>query len=340
MVVRGNTSAQRPLSRLPKSHLHIHADGSYPRGAVNDLAAKRGVVAPRPPEQFGNTDEFFEEYAAICQLPADLADLAALSQALVVEEATHGVAYLEVGVEPQMYAPRLGSLDDILAAMIDGYRGGSEEVGIEVGCMVGVNTDQPVSLADEVAEAAQRRAGDGVVAFGTAGFVEPAGLSRFRPAVARARASGLRIVSHAGQVGGAESVREALDELQPDRIAHGINAVRDQSVLDRLASEGVVCDVCVTSNVLLGMVPSYEEHPLPRMLQAGVRVTLNADDEYWFGSSIVQEYERARDTFGLTDEQIAEIARTGTRRTGMSEKTRRVMLDGITAWLGDGDSAS
>jgi adenosine deaminase len=98
--------------------------------------------------------------------------------------------------------------------------------GVEVGCMVGVNTDHPVKLAEEVADTAVQFAGDGVVAFGTAGFLEPAGLARFRPATQRARAAGLNIVAHAGQVGGPDSVVEALDELEPDRIAHGINACR------------------------------------------------------------------------------------------------------------------
>jgi adenosine deaminase len=336
MVVNDRPPAPRSLVRLPKSHLHIHADGSFPRVAVRELAERRGWVAPQPPDKFDDTENFFTQYARMCDLPADLDDLTSLSKALVVSEATHGVAYLEVGIEPQMYAPRLGSLDDILGAMVKGYREGADETGVEVGCMIGVNTDQPVSLAEDVADVAVRRAGDGVVAFGTAGFVEPAGLWRFRPSVDRARASGLKIVAHAGQVGGPESVVEALDELNPDRIAHGINASRDHAVMNRLASEGVVCDVCVTSNVLLGMVPSYEEHPLPLMLEAGVPVTLNADDEYWFGSSIAEEYERARDIFALSDEQLARIARAGTNRTGMAEMTRRSMLVGIDTWLRGG----
>jgi adenosine deaminase len=232
-----------------------------------------------------------------------------------------------------MYVPRLGSLRDVMAAMIAGYREGEEVAGVEARCIVGVNTDHPVELAEEVATVATRFAGDGVVAFGTAGFIEPAGLSRFRPAVERARGAGLLIVAHAGQVGGPESVVEALDELEPDRIAHGINAARDPSLLERLARERIVCDVAVTSNVRLAMVPSYEEHPLPRMLDAGVLVSLNADDPYWFGSSIADEYTVARERYGLSDEALAAIARASASRTGMSDERRRAMLAGIDAWL-------
>jgi adenosine deaminase len=325
---------ERSTTSLPKAHLHVHADGSYPRPAVRALAERRRMEPPEPPGTFEDTDEFFRRYARMCDLPADLDDLTELSYSLVASEAGRGVRYLEVGIEPQMYEPRLGSLDDILAAMIAGYRGGAAATGIEVGCMVGVNTDHALALAERVNDAAVRRAGDGVVAFGTAGFVEPAGLSRFRPMVDRARGVGLRVVAHAGQVGGPESVIEALDELRPDRIAHGINAARDPAVLERLANDGVICDVAVTSNVLLGMVPSYEEHPLPRMLAAGVHVSLNSDDEYWFDSGVDHEYALARDRYGLSDEELAAIARASTERTGMTEPTRRELLEGIDAWLG------
>jgi len=325
----------RSTTLLPKAHLHVHADGSFPRHAVQALASRRGLTAPEPPGGFEDTEEFFRRYATMCDLPAELDDLAELSRALVVSEAEHGVRYLEIGVEPQMYEPRLGALDEILAAMVAGYRAGAAATGVEVGCMVGVNTDHPLELAERVADEAVRRAGDGVVAFGTAGFVEPAGLARFRPLVDRARAAGLTIVAHAGQVGGPESVLEALDELAPDRIAHGINASRDPSVLARLADEGVVCDVAVTSNVLLGMVASYDAHPLPVMLDAGVRVSLNADDEYWFASGIDREYALARDRYALTDDTLAEIARSSTERTGVSDATRREILAGIDAWLAE-----
>jgi adenosine deaminase len=327
-------AGSRPLGSLPKSHLHLHLDGSFPRAWVADLAARRGLPFT-PPDRFPDTDEFFRRYLEVPALVPSLDELAAGCRALVESEAAHGVVYIEPGVEPQLYSPRLGSLDDVLVAMWDGFRDGARAVGVEVGCLVGVNTDFPVEVAEEVALAAAVRAGDGVVAFGTAGFVEPAGLHRFRHAVGVARSAGLRIVCHAGQTGGPESVVESLDELEPDRIAHGVNAARDPTVMDRLADEGVVCDVALTSNVSLGVVPGYEQHPLPRMLDAGIPVTLNADDELWFGSSIVREYEIAREVFGLDDERLASIALAGTTKSGASEPTRDRWKAGVGAWLSE-----
>jgi adenosine deaminase len=286
-----------------------------------------------PPDGFPDTDEFFRRYMEVPALISSLDELSAGCRMLVESEAANGTVYMEPGVEPQLHSPRLGSLEDVFSAMWAGFRDGAQATGVEVGCMVGVNTDFPVTVAEEVAAVAARRAGDGVVAFGTAGFVEPAGLGRFRGVVERARAAGLRIVCHAGQTGGPESVSEALDELRPDRIAHGVQAARDGGVLRRLAGAGVVCDVALTSNVRLGVVPGIEDHPLPTMLEAGVRVTLNADDELWFGSGIDHEYELARDVFGLDDERLAGIALSSLDATGASDDCRNRWRSGVASWL-------
>ena len=318
---------------LPKPHLHLHLDGSFPRAWVAGLAARRGIQLSLP-ASFESTDQFFGRYLEIPALIRSLDELADGCRALVESEAANGVVYLEPGVEPQLYVPRLGSLDEVFSAMWEGVQEGSRATGIEVGCLVGVNTDFPVEDAEPVADLAARKAGDGVVAFGTAGFVEPAGLHRFHRVVEQARLAGLVVVCHAGQTGGPESVVEALDELRPSRIAHGINAARDPAVLRRLAGEGVVCDVALTSNVRLGVAVSYETHPFPRMLQAGVPLTLNADDELWFGSSIVKEFELARDQYGLTDEQLGRIATSALHATGASQSTVERWHGGAKAWLG------
>jgi adenosine deaminase len=323
----------RSLSGLPKPHLHVHLDGSFPRVWVAGLAARRGIRLP-PPDSFESTDEFFRRYLEIPALIGSLDELAHGCRALVESEAANGVVYLEPGVEPQLYVPRLGSLDDVFTAMWEGFQEGSRATGLEVGCLVGVNTDFGVEDAEPVADLAARRAGDGVVAFGTAGFVEPAGLSRFRRVVEQARSAGLRVVCHAGQTGGPESVVEALDELRPDRIAHGIKAAHDPSVLRRLADEGVVCDVALTSNVRLGVVPGYGAHPFPKMFEAGVPVTLNADDELWFGSSVVEEFELAREQYGLTDEQLVSIATSALHATGASDTTVDRWHVRADSWLG------
>jgi adenosine deaminase len=243
------------------------------------------------------------------------------------------VLYAEPAVEPELYAPRMGSVDRVLAVMCEAFAQAQRATGVEVGALYTISTDHGPDGADEAAERAARFAGRGVVAFGTAGFTEPAGLARFARPVEKARAAGLRIVCHAGQTGGPGSVHDALDSLAPDRIANGFGAAEDPSLLRRLADEGVLCDVSPSSNIALKLVPDLAHHPLLVMLEAGVAVTLNADDELLFGHTVTDQYQIARSEFAIPDLGLADIASNGAWNSGMSEFTRQRLLNGVDAWL-------
>jgi adenosine deaminase len=326
-------ASERSVAALPKAHLHLHLEGSFPHDAVEALARKRHRQF-LPPKCYRHVDEFFSAYLEVVELVETLDELADLCRAVVASEARHGVVYAEPAVEPQLYS-RLGSMEEVLGVMLEAFADAQASTGVEIGALVTVNTDAGPDGAEEAARMAARYAGSGVVAFGTAGFVEPAGLARFVRPVAVARAAGLRIVCHAGQTGGPESVRDALNTLHPDRIAHGVQAAQDPTLLWQLADEGVVCDVCPTSNVALGVVADLAQHPLPVMLLAGVAVTLNADDELFFGADVSEQYHLARSTFAVPDVLLAEIARNGALRkaTGMSDATRVRLKTGVEQWL-------
>jgi len=188
---------------------------------------------------------------------------------------------------------------------------------------------------EELARFAARHAGDGVVAFGFGGDEERVGPEPFARACAIARAAGLLVVPHAGESLGAASVTAALDSLRPDRIAHGVRAVEDERVLARLAAEGVTCDVCPTSNLRLGVAPRIAEHPLRRMLEVGVPITLNADDPVDFGVTCGGEYALVREAFGLSDQQLAAIVQTSARAGGASAATKERIALGIGRWLAE-----
>jgi len=124
-----------------------------------------------------------------------------------------------------------------------------------------------------------------------------------------------------------------LDALGANRICHGVRAVEDPALVERLASDGVVLDVCPTSNLLLQVVPSLDEHPLAQLLDAGVRCTLNGDDPLLFGPGVLGEYELARDKLGLSDEQLAGLARTSIEASGAPPALAATALADIDAWL-------
>lgn len=115
---------------------------------------------------------------------------------------------------------------------------------------------------------------------------------------------------HAGEWAGPENVWETLEHFLPDRIGHGVRSIEDPALVEELAERGTVLEVCPTSNVVLGIYPTYEEHPLPRLMEAGVRVTLGSDDPPYFGASIGAEYAVCRDHFGFDDEALRGITRT------------------------------
>jgi adenosine deaminase len=333
-VPRPLAAVPRPLAALPKAHLHAHLDGSYPLAAVQALAARRGGGELHVPERFADVWAFFDAYGTVPALVASLDDLAELCRALVDQEARAGVLYLEPAIEPQLYAPRLGTAAEVTRCMLTAFREAGAAAGIEVGALLTVNTDADLAIADDLARLAAGLAGDGITAFGTACFIEPAGLHRYRTAASIARAAGLPLVCHAGQTGGPESVLEALD-LGAARISHGFRAVESGGLVRRLADEGIVCDVCPVSNVALGVVPALDVHPARQLIAAGVPVTLNADDQLWFGADVTDQYRIARDVWGLDDRQLAALAGAGTAAAGMSDTTRARFHASLTDWLGD-----
>jgi adenosine deaminase len=337
MTDRDHSAPQerRSLRTLPKAHLHAHLDGSFPLRAVEALARRRGVSF-RVPDAFADVWAFFDAYGTVPGLIESHEDLAGLCRALIHAEAAAGVLYFEPAIEPQLYARRLGTLDQVIMTMLGAFAEAASDTGIEVGAMLTINTDENLEIAEDLARLAAAHAGRGVTALGTAGFVEPGNLGRYRGAARIAQAAALPVVSHAGQTGGPESIAEALDELGARRIAHGFRAIESAALVRRLVDEQIVCDICPVSNARLGVVPDISRHPAPLLLAAGVPVTLNADDQLWFSSGVTDQYIIARDIWGLDDETIAGFARAGALATGMSTATRERLLSGIDGWLSEG----
>ncbi len=212
-----------------------------------------------------------------------------------------------------------------------------------------------------VREVAEDAASDGAIWIELAEWPRPGAAERlggneaagppepFAEAFAIARSARLISAPHAGEQAGPDSVRAALDALGAQRIEHGVRAaldalgaqriehgvraVEDPRLVERLAREQVCLDVCPTSNVHLRVVPSLRDHPLARVVEAGVPVSLNADDPLMFGSGHLQKYELARDVLGLDDETLAAIAATSIRASGAPVSVKSAALEGVGRWL-------
>jgi adenosine deaminase len=199
--------------------------------------------------------------------------------------------------------------------------------------MVSTNRTRPLEEAVALARLAERYAGRGVVSFGLADDETKGRPEPFAAAFEIARGAGLIASPHAGEHGGPDSVRGALDALGARRIQHGVRSAEDPQLLRRLADTAVCLDVCPTSNVQLRVVESLSAHPLPVLLDAGVNVSLNADDPLFFGSGVLAEYELARHTFGLNDVELARIAASSIRASGAPPALKEKALADIANWL-------
>lgn len=211
------------------------------------------------------------------------------------------VVYAELRFTPAaLAASRDFGVEEVMDWVIEAGREASEAGGVRVAWIASVNRHEPVEVAERVVRAAVDRLGNGVVGLDLAGNEVDFAADAFVPLFRDAAQSGLGISVHAGEWADGGSVYRAMDELRAHRIAHGVRAVEDPRALDLARERRVAFEVCLTSNVASGAVRSYAEHPLPRLIQAGVQVTLNSDDPSICGIRLSDEYRAAMQHYGLS----------------------------------------
>jgi adenosine deaminase len=322
----------RDLVALPKAHLHLHLEGAMRPSTLEDLATEAGVPVPAVTSAEGFA-AFIGLYAAACAVLRGPDELFRLFREVAEDAAAAGAVWVEPHVDTTLYEPRLGSHDEVFELFLAAAAEAERATGVGVGLLMAADRTLDPAIGVEQARLAASRAGDGVVAFGLANDEAGHPAEPFAEAFAIARDAGLLSAPHAGELDGPVSVWGALDALRPDRLGHGVRAVEDPMLVERLADEEVCCDVCPTSNLRLRLYPSIEDHPIRTLLDAGVPVTLNADDPLMFGSGLADEYGLVADGLGLGDEAMAAIARTSIVASGMPDDRRRRALEGIDAWL-------
>lgn len=323
----GDPHGSRPdiadYRRLPKAELHLHLDGSMRPATVLELGRERNLpevthldassiearlIAPLPCRDQAELLRAFDLPIAVLQ---DAAALERATRELVVDLAADNVIYAEIRWAPGLHTRRGLSLDDGMAAVIRGARAGTAASGqtIAVRLIAVAMRSQGPEASLQVARAAATFAAQGLTGFDLAGpeaaFPD---VAPHRPAFAVARAAGLGITVHAGEWGGPAQVRRAL-ALAPDRIAHGGPAADDPALMATLRRQGVTLDLCPTSNWQAGLVPTLAEHPLPRLVRAGVPVTLSTDDRTISAVTLSEEYRRAHDILGLRLHELADLDR-------------------------------
>lgn len=293
------------IRALPKAELHLHIEGTLEPELAFALAKRNGIELRFPTVEalaraynFADLQSFLNLYyecMSVLRHPVDFADLA---NAYLQRAARDGVRHVEMFFDPQAHTSRGVALDDVVAGLRSAVLEAPARHGISAALIACFVRDRPVSEAMETLEGLSGHL-DVVQAVGldSAEVGYPPGA--FREVFEAAEQLGLRKVAHAGEEGPPAYVWEALDVLGVQRIDHGIRAAEDDSLLRRLAGDRVPLTVCPLSNLRLRCVDSLERHPLPRLLDAGVLVTINSDDPAYFGGYVAENYHAAAQALGL-----------------------------------------
>ena len=339
----------RSLAALPKAHLHLHFTGSMRHTTLADLAQLHGIHLPEAlvadwPPRLSAADErgwfrFQRLYDIARSVVRTEADVRRLLVEAAQDERAEGSQWLEIQVDPSGYASRFGGLIPVLELVLATAAEAAALTGVGIGIIVAANrTKHPLearTLARLAAAYAVRggAAGGGVTGFGLSNDERRGATADFVPAFRIARRAGLLSVPHGGELCGPASVRACLEELHADRIGHGVAAAQDTALMAQLAARGTTLEICPSSNVALGVAAAAADVPLLRLYNAGLPIALGADDPLLFGPRLTAQYEIARQVHGMSDPQLAELARMSVRASAAPEGLRSHMLAGIDAWL-------
>jgi adenosine deaminase len=339
----------RRLDHLPKAHLHLHFTGSMRRETLIELADEHGIRLPDAfssdwPPRLSGTDErgwfrFQRLYDIARTVLREPADVRRLIAELAEDERTEGSGWLEIQVDPSGYATMFGGLTTFTELVLDAIAKAERATGVGIGVVIASNRVRHPLEARTAARLARSYAGRGVTGFGLSNDERRGTTADFAPAFRIAAKAGLMLVPHGGELKGPASVRACLDELNADRIGHGVRAVEDPELLRRLASRPTTLEVCPSSNIALGVATSPAAVPLAKLLDAGIPVALGADDPLLFGARLTAQYELARSVQGFSDAQLAELARMSVRGSAAPSEVKTRLLASIDAWLAAPDPA-
>jgi adenosine deaminase len=316
---------------IPKAELHVHIEGTAPPDLIRRIAERNRMPVPdgvfETPDRFAYTDflDFLRTYDRAASVIRTAADYRDVTYEYLARCARDGAVYVELIASPD-HAALVGLSDEEhFAGIAEGIDDAREDHGIESRILLTAIRNLGVENAIRVARHAASHPHPYVVGFQLSGDEESFPAGDYAEPFRIAAEAGLGCSAHAGEWAGPDSVRAAL-ELPVTRIGHGVRSIEDPRLVGELTERGIVLECCPTSNVVLDLYPSYESHPLPRLAQAGVRVTLGSDDPPWFGASIGGEYAVCQEWFGFDDERLRGITRTAILAAFCDENLKQSLM--------------
>lgn len=340
------TDLTRFIAGLPKAELHVHHVGSASPRIVAELAARHpDTPVPKDPQAlaeyftFRDFAHFIEVFVSVVDLIRDAEDVRTLTYEVAREMAGQQIRYAELTVTPYSSTKRGIPEAAFMEAIEDARKAAERDLGVQLRWCFDIPGELGLPAAEATARMACRLRPEGLVSFGLGGPEIGVPRGQFKPYFDQAIAEGLHSVPHAGESSDAQSVWDALTELRAERIGHGIRSADDPELLAHLAEHRIPLEICPTSNVATRSVPSAAEHPLPRLVAAGVPVSINSDDPPMFGTDLNTEYAVAAELLGLDAAGVAELARAAVRASFLDTPGKSRLCSEIdsylSSWQGD-----
>jgi aminodeoxyfutalosine deaminase len=309
------------IASLPKAELHLHLEGSIQPATVCALTARHGLNTSeeevRQRYAYRDFPEFIDAFKWVTSFLREPQDYALIARDLAEYLQTQNVVYTEVTLSVGVMLLRKQQPEANFEALLRATEP-FESRGLRFRWVFDAARQFGAEAAMQVVESAKRCASKAIVAFGTGGDELSVPTEAFRPAYKRAAEMGLHLLMHAGEVGGPEKIREAIELLGAERIGHGIAAIHDPGLMDLLAERRIPLEVCPGSNVRTGALDlqlrrvnaRIEEHPLPKLLRHGIPIVLSTDDPAMFHTTLRTEYGNAA-RMGLSEDELASIVKMG-----------------------------
>ena len=320
------------IARMPKCELHLHFEGAAPPPFIRGLAQEKkvdlsGIFNEDGSYAFRDFGHFLSVYEAATSVLQTPEDFARLCTAVLEQSAKNDVVYAETFLSPDFCGGGdVSAWREYLHAIREAGNAAERDMGVTlrgiVTCIRHFGPDQ----ARRVALCAAETAGDWLVGFGIAGQEDMGQQRDFAYSFDLAREAGLRLTSHAGEWRGPKEVRAAVEDLGVERIGHGVRAITDLATVDMLAERGITLEVCPGSNVSLGIYRSLKDHPIARLRDRGVKVTVSTDDPPFFHTTMRDEYLGLAKAFGWDEEVFADLNRVAMDAAFCDATTRDAVL--------------
>lgn len=333
------------IAGLPKAELHMHIEGSIEPALMLALARRNGVAIRwqteaelRDAYRFTRLQDFLDLYYDGCRVLLQVADFHEVTRDYLRRAHADGVRHAEMFLGPQGHTTRGVPLAVVMQGVLSAMDAAEAEDGITSGLILVAQRHRSEEEAMALLAEAEPWF-DRILGFGLGGAELGHPPSKFERFFARCRELGFKVTAHAGEEGPAAYVREAVELLQVDRLDHGNACLDDPALVQELARRRIPLTVCPLSNLKLQVVTDMAAHPLMTLMNAGLCVTVNSDDPSYFGGYVNDNYLACQQALGLTQGELAQLARQSFEAAFMPEAQRAQALAAIDDWVALADAA-